>query len=312
MYRSSSKLPQWKRYPSPAYRRAYCSPRNRVIVIIATCLVAWYHYHYLTPSLQNFTQTSSDTGSQARHLKWKAEVVSYPEDVLVEKGSSTHQIVKAQQSEQEPSLLRERDETWPASSPLQAKDKQHIIDTTNSGVSPEYAEDENSPKEKLSSSPQPGSPEYVDDDAAPRNAIKQGLRQSEAVEGHGIFETIDEKPPQLVQQAFERLVEQHLAPAPKYEGEKLIPNAQSSGPKRFPPYAEYALLDEKAEALPDIVHIPFDVSTLDVVLEGWEDEWFADANLNIEKWGKIKEPKIDFVYTCKNPEILSIDIHTDT
>ena len=272
MYKSSRKLPQWQRYPSPTYRRTCITRRKRVFFIIGICLVAWYHY--LTPSLPILKETHLDKAIPASRPKWKTNIVSYPESLY--KGH------------------RERDNG----------DEEDIINLSKSGVSPEYSEDESSPKERISTSPQSGSPEYADDDAAPRNALKQGLRDSDAAEGHGVLETIDQKPPQLVKQAYERLVEQHLTPAPKYEGEKSTPNPKSDGPRRFPPYAEYAMLDEKAEALPDIVHIPFEVSTADVVLEGWEDEWFADAKLNVAKWGKIEEPKIDFVYTCKKRELL--------
>jgi hypothetical protein len=65
----------------------------------------------------------------------------------------------------------------------------------------------------------------------------------------------------------------------------------------FPSWDECQELKEKAESLPDLVHVPFEVSVKDVVLEGWEDEWIAKA---IYKGPKLAEPKIDFVYTWVN------------
>jgi hypothetical protein len=59
-------------------------------------------------------------------------------------------------------------------------------------------------------------------------------------------------------------------------------------------------LEEKAELLPEIVHIPFEDAVKDVTLEGWEDEWVAKARFDSKKWGKLKEPKIDFVYLWVN------------
>jgi hypothetical protein len=59
-------------------------------------------------------------------------------------------------------------------------------------------------------------------------------------------------------------------------------------------------LEEKADLLPDIVHIPFEDAVKDVTLDGWEDEWVASAVFDSKKWGKLKEPKIDFVYLWVN------------
>jgi hypothetical protein len=64
----------------------------------------------------------------------------------------------------------------------------------------------------------------------------------------------------------------------------------------FPSWDECQELKEKAEALPDLLHVPFEVSVKDVVLEGWEDEWIAKARYS---GPKLEEPKIDFVYTCE-------------
>ena len=80
---------------------------------------------------------------------------------------------------------------------------------------------------------------------------------------------------------------------------RTIQHKYQIGPLRFPPYSEYATLNAKAESLPDIVHLPFEDSTSDVKLIGWEDDWFGNADFNVTKWGNLSEAKIDFVYTCK-------------
>ena len=62
---------------------------------------------------------------------------------------------------------------------------------------------------------------------------------------------------------------------------------------------DHLSLEEKADSLPEIVHIPFEDAVKDEVLHGWEDEWVAHASYDSKKWGKLVEPKIDFVYLCK-------------
>ncbi|KAI5860616.1 hypothetical protein GGS23DRAFT_606865 [Durotheca rogersii] len=52
--------------------------------------------------------------------------------------------------------------------------------------------------------------------------------------------------------------------------------------------------------LPDVIRIPFEEAVQDVKLEGWEDEWFSTGHYNVEKYGPLAEPKIDFVYNWVN------------
>ncbi|KAH6720826.1 hypothetical protein BKA61DRAFT_470183 [Leptodontidium sp. MPI-SDFR-AT-0119] len=104
-------------------------------------------------------------------------------------------------------------------------------------------------------------------------------------------------------EASQKLIDQHRLPAVKAGSEDETVRSWSVDPgaqRRFPAYFEYAALGEKAEALPDIVHHPFEDSVVDVTLEGWEDLWFSEALLNISKHGLIKETKIDFIYTWVN------------
>lgn len=64
----------------------------------------------------------------------------------------------------------------------------------------------------------------------------------------------------------------------------------------FPSWDQCEELKEKAEGLPDLYHVPFEVSVKDVALEGWEDEWISKAHYS---GPKLDEPRIDFVYTCE-------------
>jgi len=64
----------------------------------------------------------------------------------------------------------------------------------------------------------------------------------------------------------------------------------------FPMWDECESLKDKADALPNMIHLPFEDAVSDVQLEGWEDEWIANARFS---GPKLAEPKIDFVYNCR-------------
>jgi hypothetical protein len=89
---------------------------------------------------------------------------------------------------------------------------------------------------------------------------------------------------------------------PKGFGEKqsAIENSKEQTPWSkdyvFPSWDACQEVKEKADGLPDLLHVPFEVSVRDVVLEGWEDEWIAKARYS---GPKLQEPKIDFVYNCE-------------
>lgn len=62
---------------------------------------------------------------------------------------------------------------------------------------------------------------------------------------------------------------------------------------------DHLTLEEKADSLPEIIHIPFEDAVKDDVLQGWEDLWISEASYDVKRWGKLDEIKIDFVYLCK-------------
>jgi hypothetical protein len=153
------------------------------------------------------------------------------------------------------------------------------------------------------------SAEYEEEnEAGSKQAVLDDRHKLDASQGNGVSEPIDRERTASVKEASEKMIEQHLIPAPKYEKDTLINKGlPKKGPQKFPSYGEFAALDENAEVLPDIVHIPFEEATSDVILVGWEDQWFADAVLDIPRWGKINETKIDFVYTCKNLSLIAFE-----
>ena len=64
---------------------------------------------------------------------------------------------------------------------------------------------------------------------------------------------------------------------------------------RFPARADCDSVKDKADALPDMVVVPFGEAVRDMDLAGWEDLWVSQARY---VGPKLAEPKIDFVYTC--------------
>lgn len=74
----------------------------------------------------------------------------------------------------------------------------------------------------------------------------------------------------------------------------------SSDTKRFPLFSAFKAQDERADTLPDLIFASFEDATWGIDLQGWEDEWFSDANYDFLQWGLLDEPTIDFVYTWVN------------
>lgn len=72
--------------------------------------------------------------------------------------------------------------------------------------------------------------------------------------------------------------------------------------KRFGVANEGSALDSQADLLPDFVHVPFEEAVKDEKLVGWEDEWISNARFNRKRFGRLSEPKIDFVYLCKTAD----------
>lgn len=59
-------------------------------------------------------------------------------------------------------------------------------------------------------------------------------------------------------------------------------------------------VEEIAKALPDFVFVPFEEAIASEKLDGWEDRWISDGEFDAAEYGRLSEPKIDFVYLCKD------------
>ena len=145
---------------------------------------------------------------------------------------------------------------------------------------------------------EPPAPGRVDSNLNSKPGSKEFGEKFVSVLGHS---ALDNAPPPLVKAAFHDTIGQRLAPTIKEFSERKFPHSSETpgAPRTFPSYSDSVALDEQAEALPDIIHIPLEESVKDVGLEGWEDLWFSDAQWDTKRWGKLNETKIDFVYTCK-------------
>ncbi|KAF2202346.1 hypothetical protein GQ43DRAFT_369365 [Delitschia confertaspora ATCC 74209] len=65
----------------------------------------------------------------------------------------------------------------------------------------------------------------------------------------------------------------------------------------FPTFDECESVKDKADTMPDILHVPFEDAVKNVKLQGWEDEWISKAKYI---GPKLEEPRIDFVYNWVN------------
>ncbi|KAL2437062.1 hypothetical protein ABEF94_016065 [Exophiala dermatitidis] len=112
--------------------------------------------------------------------------------------------------------------------------------------------------------------------------------------------------PQFVEVPTDRLQKGPVAvPAnldPQTEKEPLISSPDQPPREKIieSEPVDHLSLEEKADNLPEIVHIPFEDAVKDEVLQGWEDDWVAHASYDAKKWGRLAEPKIDFVYLWVN------------
>ena len=149
------------------------------------------------------------------------------------------------------------------------------------------------------------SDEVVDNKQTAKEEQKDvSLADVDTIQNSGTVRSADVREPlPAVRQATEKIIEQHLSPAVKagagLETQDTTPLRKSKAPKSFPLYSEYAALSERVESLPDIVHQTFEDATFHITLEGWEEDWFANAEVKLGKRSRLSESKIDFVYTCE-------------
>jgi len=294
MYKASTKLPQWQHTPN---RRPSVSRRSRYLIIIALCYLGWHQYFHKS---NQPTQRELDHELARSYPQPREDLVKHPrmetrEAFDVVEADAVHgRQQKYLQDKKSPRTSGEELVVQPVAyargeSP-KVLDEKTMLDPNVLLEEQAGASAEKVPL-GLSTDIEQVKREPEDNEAPEKKSkTKNSSDDSEKV--------IENTPPALVMEAAQKLIDQHLSPATRSKGEKEVKTLSEDPnlPQQFPPYLDYATLSEKAEGLPDIIHVPFEVSTAEVTLQGWEDEWFADANFVGEN---LTEPKIDFLYTCE-------------
>jgi hypothetical protein len=295
MYKTTpSKLPRWQRDSSPSYRRVPLTRRHRLLIILAISFLVWYRY--LRPDSSDGPQDVTVYSNVGNVYPVER---ARPEPPVWQSSERKVQLAKAPLVERKVQLAKE-----PPVAPPKRSDPEQNQEPTERPlrVTPDIHERDYDDQAPVHPAVKQPSPEYAVEDIPYKQAVLDTRTKGDS----GPSDLVQQEPTELVKQASGKLVEQHLTPAVIYDEVKAEKEEEAnrlstpkSRHKKFPPYTEYAALDEKGESLPDIVHVPFEDTTADVTLQGWEDQWFSDAVFDIGKWGKIPEPKIDFVYTCE-------------
>ncbi|KAL2061207.1 hypothetical protein VTL71DRAFT_7480 [Oculimacula yallundae] len=290
MDKTPSKLPQWQKAPSVTLRRSPFN-RYRVLIVLAICFLVWHRYQ--KPAVVTVDDVSLDEKISITYPEERERLVNRPpvanvaeEHLLVDSPTIT--------PHEEPEVI----DSPPSNPPEEHEGVEPILPP------PQDSEDDDPqipiepPAEKVHlgiSADKEMRSEEPEDDEAPEKLTGSNTKAKEGSEKHN--------PPLLVMEASQKLIGQHRSPAPKVDPDDAtvkVWSEETGEPRHFPVYSEYAALGEKAEALPDIVHFSFEDSVEDVTLEGWEDLWFSEAQLNVSKYGLINETKIDFIYTWVN------------
>jgi hypothetical protein len=63
---------------------------------------------------------------------------------------------------------------------------------------------------------------------------------------------------------------------------------------------QHLSLEAEAELLPDFVYMPFEEAVKEEHLDGWEDRWLSEGFYDLESYGTLPEPSIDFLYLWVN------------
>ena len=125
-----------------------------------------------------------------------------------------------------------------------------------------------------------------------RQAPDVGHHQIKHANLHQVQEHVEKKEDPLTPelQLDESIGDRHLGEAPASAFDNHGTERETK---------EHLDVEALAQVVPDVVHVPLEDAVRDVKLAGWEDEWMAHGVYDQARWGKLKEPKIDFVYLCK-------------
>ncbi|KAJ4356779.1 uncharacterized protein N0V89_004815 [Didymosphaeria variabile] len=128
--------------------------------------------------------------------------------------------------------------------------------------------------------PAPDDVDRTEVNASPKDTATEQLTEK----------TVIQSPPAPVSTVVDLLAVDKQVPIESLE--KMYPWSERY---TFPDWDECVTVKEKADNLPDLLHVTFEQSVQNVTLDGWEDEWIAKARYT---GPKLQEPKIDFVYNC--------------
>lgn len=305
MIRSTSKLPRWQTSGSSPYIRRGVLKRFRTIIFLLLFIFFWRRYSSsfrsgYSEEDENVITDPSTIEDLRPHplLKIRNTVTEIaPIYLTPERKREKRQELEnaAQISFREgpvglSSVSGEEKHEAP-------KPQEPVIANSKSGGS--LATLENHPQVLVVKSPESEElKEEPEDDEAPEKAALLSKAKAR-VNTESSLDT-DQRPLEVLE-ASQKVIEQPSSLAVKEDTDSPAKTpSDPEGNPRFPDYSHYLELTEKAEAVPDIVHITFAEATENITLVGWEDAWFSDVEFDVQKWGNLSESKIDFVYTCKS------------
>jgi hypothetical protein len=306
MYRRSSKLPRWQNRDSSPYIRRGLLKRYRGLIVFALLVFAWQRYSPLFKSrdsegeesissnLSNLANLNSPSLLKTRNtVKETAPISPLLEG---ERRHDSKETVPTSLEQISVETISESKETrnkagqyHPVAQEGARDDSKSKGSPTNAGNDPQVLVLKSSDSEHLKEEPED---DEVPEKSVPLTKPKVKANTESIVDNDPLFSVREASSQKIIEQPSSLKVEEDFEQPSK-------PPQNLTGSRRFPFYSEYLELSEKAESLPDIIHVTFEEATEDVTLVGWEDSWFSDAEFDAQKWGSLSEPKIDFVYTCK-------------
>lgn len=267
----TSRLPSYlagNESPALPHRRVPLSRRHRLYIIFTITILLWYRY--LRPELSDESQETLAYSNIARSYSLERERVVPPvASTLERKFQSENEPIAGRPIAPEPERRAESVDVPPAlqQGPQRERElaKGRLVD-----LPAILQRNDDEPQAPITPPVKEASPEYAGEEVPRKQAVLDTSSKGDSEPS----DIAQQEPTELVKQASEKLVEQHLMPAVIYDevraGKEESINrhlSQKYGHKKFPVYSEYAALDEKGEALPDIVHMPFEDTTADVKLQ---------------------------------------------
>ncbi|KAL6242503.1 hypothetical protein RBB50_010643 [Rhinocladiella similis] len=272
---------RWERKNSQSWRQPRCAQRSHRPILIAIacilCIGIWHQSHStrsaLSPNRHDLNQDDIDS------LTWKGRrSLREDADWPLRAPSVDRAHPKNFKLDAEPVVVY----------PTDPEEIQHVIleDKSEGGLYPEGVVIEQAPVPVSLPDSLTTEPEIVvmpDDGSADGTVVQQDTE---------VPMEVLQKGPVAVQANLDPETEKApLISSPDQPVKEKVIEAEP---------LDHLTLEEKADSLPEVVHIPFEDAVRDEVLQGWEDDWVAHGSYDPSKWGKLEEPKIDFVYLWVN------------